>query len=439
MQAVAPTSPVFKRDQLPLFTVEYWNTAFTPLVNEVASNGIIFALREPRHSDNQFSMLADLQAASGLSGATSAFNNATATTIVSDGRLPNLIGYWAGGTPGHHGATRVRRVAYHFEMYVRAASARDWFDGNNSFTATLACAGQGYFRVFKGGTELINATLTEQQYLLPNDAGGPTVSTAQTFTTGDKLDIFYVQDGQTWGGFVFKLIPGTVASDLKVRQAAMRAAPVICCGLMDDNTPPAKEILELIQDPVEINYTIGQPCKATFRVPLINENVYDGVGWTWVRTGGDKGGYLQFDGFTQDVGDAVISKQVQVKRQRMMRVNTGFVGPDGQPELYPSFTGFVDDFSDPSSGGVGVSVLGLEQRVADQYVKNYPDKISYMCYGFNRVRGTSEPVYDTGAYDNWPLLYAVRDLLIRAGVDESRTRAFLKIPLADGTYAQATL
>lgn len=443
MQAFAPDSPMFDKDQRPAFAVEFWDTVFTPLVNEVASGGIQMTLREPRHSDGAFSMLADLSGAA-ASGAAAAFNAAAATTVVDAGRTPNLIGYWAAGAPGYHGAAYAGRVAYRFEGWVRAASARDWFSASTTFTATVACVGNGYFRVVKNGTtDLINASMTEKSYL--QDSGPLFSAAAVSLTVGDKLDFYYVEDGTSWGGFAFKLIPGDVtAATTATKLAALRDAPVVGCGLLDDNgaaspTSCPKRTLRLVRPPVEVNRTTGQTARASFEVPLANTQVWDGVGWEWVRSTGDQAGILRLHDFQDDGAGGVTPVTFDVKRQRLIRIRAGFVLPNATIALDDLFTGFVDDFENASSGTVTVRCLGIEQRLADQYVKNYPDKISYMAYGYKKVSGTSEPVYGIAAYDNWPLEYVVRDLMIRAGVDESRTRAPLRIPLSDGSYGAVVM
>jgi hypothetical protein len=115
-----------------------------------------------------------------------------------------------------------------------------------------------------------------------------------------------------------------------------------------------------------------------------------------------------------------------------VRVKTGFVQESGTVEWYTAFTGWIDDFED-RDGGITIRCLSVEQRLVEQFVKNLPDRISYMSFGYNRLRGTTEPVYDVPAYDAWPLEYMARDMLIRNGVDESRLAAPVLVPQANGT------
>ena len=104
----------------------------------------------------------------------------------------------------------------------------------------------------------------------------------------------------------------------------------------------------------------------------------------------------------------------------------------GVPDLKKVFTGFTDDF-EVRNGVATITCLGFEQRLADQYVKNYPDRISYMTFGYKEMSGTQEPVYNITAYDNWPIEQVFRDLMMRAGIDASRCWAPVKVRQADGS------
>jgi hypothetical protein len=454
-QAFPPDSQMFAHDQRLDWAVEFWDTPFTPLRNDIASAGIPFTLKEPRTSDGAWDVLPAIRDAA-ASGVEAAWDGAAADTVLTGGRLANLVGYWAGGAPGYHGAAYTKRVAYRFECYFRPTTSRDWFDPSATVTLALAAAGNGYIRVIKNGTTDVypgGVMLTEPGFL-SKDTGGLTWSTLFTLATDDKLDIYYVQDperraGKEWGGFVFKAIPANVlpggAVPVKVRERNLlaRELPIIGCGLMDDGASLAvintKQTLQHILG-VEVTYGLGQTAVASFRVPLVNASVTDGVGWEWVREGDDHAGFLRLRGFLDAGAGEVVpisgngtDPWLDIKRQRLIRIKTGFRKWDEDPELYTTFTGFIDDFSGASTGEVTVSCTGLEQRLSDQFVKNYPDKISYMTYGYQRLRGTLEPVYDIPAYDNWEMEFALRDLMTRSGIDESRTRAPLRVPQADGT------
>jgi hypothetical protein len=407
------TTKLFAADQTTTFSVDYWDTPFTPLQSDIASAGIKFSMKEPTLTGG-FDVRAVLDAATAANAA-SAWAAATATTVVADGRLPNLIGYWAGGAPNYHGATQRGRVAYRFECTLRSGTGRAWFNSISTTDLWLAFFAHGYVRIVKtvGGTpsDVYEGVLTESDFI----TNGLVTTATQTMTTGDKLDIYYVQDRESWGGFVFKAGAG-VAPTSDVQELA-RATPIIGCGLMDDNAPPSKLTLEFVKA-VEITYQVGSFARATIEVPLINPQQFDALGWELVTT--PEPGHLEVHG---------AAANYDLHRHRLIRISGGLVG-----ESTVLFTGFLDDWR-VTDGRAVLTCFGFEQRLADQFMKSFPDKISYCAYSYNRLSGTSQPVYDIRAYDNWPMEYALRDLLIRAGIDESRTRVDLKAPKADGTYA----
>jgi hypothetical protein len=449
MQACPPTTQQFQPQQQLHKVVDFWDTPFTPLRNNIASGGIPFWLREPA-PDGTFDILAWLSTAPNPADARTQFMNAPASDVITDGRTANLIGYWAGGAPNYHGASVAGRVAYRFSATVRSAAGRDWLSASPSFVASFCCAGNGYFRIVKNGVEDLLAspagpgvTLSESGFL-HEETGGLAWTAALTLTEGDDLDFYYVQDGPVWGGFVFKCYPGTPPTGptpratVRLRNAAAREAAVVGCGLMDDGAPPVMRSVTLLER-IQTERRPGQTGRCELSVPLANVSTWDGIGWEWSRADGDEAGHLVLHDYANAGLGGVTPVQVTVKRKRLLRVRSGFLGWDGTPELYPVFTGFTEDFEGQSSGRVSIHCLGVEQRAADQFVKNWPDKISYMCYGYRRLQGTIEPVYGIAAYDNWPLEFALRDLLVRCGIDESRTRAPLLVPQVDGSSLPVTM
>lgn len=107
-------------------------------------------------------------------------------------------------------------------------------------------------------------------------------------------------------------------------------------------------------------------------------------------------------------------------------------------EIYEIFTGFIDDFGEAQQGIKRMALAGFDQRLLDQHIKNYPDRISYMAANYWKRKGTSEPVYDTTAYDAWPMELVLRDLMVRAGLPESLTRQPLYVSRSDGTVSLVT-
>lgn len=418
MKASIPTSQQFQPDQQFQYLIEYWDTPMTPLRNDIASNGLRMDVVEP-DGDGNFTFLAAINTGA-ASGVAAAWTAAVGHRVLTDGRTGNVISYWAGGAPGYHGASVNGRVGYKFEGTLRTATGRDWFSSAEPITqVSFAMAGSGYIRIIKNNTtDVFSGVLSEEGYL----HDGPTWATAISLAASDTITIYYVQDRELWGGFVVKAYAGAVPAVVN-QPAEFREAPVVGCGLLGYGTNPVKATLELIES-VDVSVQVGQTRRATFRVPLIRPDQTDGRGWEWLRTGGDTTGHLRChngDGSTTDV-----------YRQRLLRIRMGFQSYVGVNELYSVFTGWVDDF-DVQDGMVVVGCLGVEQRLADQYVKNYPDKISYMCAAYRKLEGSIDPVYAIAAYDNWPMELALRDLLVRSGIDESRTRIALTVPQADGS------
>jgi hypothetical protein len=413
--------------------VEYWDTPFTPLTHglaphDVASQGLIMDVREPLATTAVGEWVNTLSGVSG-SALRTTFAGLEGRTLVDDGRTPNLVGYWSGGAPGMHGASVNRRVGYYFQGVFRSASARGWFSSATSPTLWFAVAGQGYVRMVKNGSDIFEGQLDERTYL----AQGVSVTAASTWTDGDVLELVYVQDEDPWGGFVVKAGLGAAPRTAPLTPSAQREqrdqiqqAVVVGAGLFDTGTAPTYVVVPMFQDDVQIKVSKGQAAQAAIRLPLINTNRTDGIGWEWSRTN-DATGHL----IGHPTGDP--ADDVTLYRQRLIRVSGGFVLPNGTIERYPLFTGFTDDFSDASTGQVTVSCAGFSQRLGDQVVKNYPDRISYMMNAYRKLAGTAEPVYNVTAFDNWPLELVLRDLFVRAGIDESRMAAPLTVPQADGT------
>lgn len=426
MQPLSATTSAFAPDQQFSYEICSWDTPFTVLEQDEASNGIIFDVREPK-SDGTWTLKAALRAATAANAAAVFSGDTGSAAVITGGRIANVVIYWDGGAPGVHGALWARKVAYHFRLYPRTTTGRAWFSNASPLVFRLGLGGNGYVRLIKttaGGTASqvlwdnlassdINGAITESEFL--NDGLRKTDSIS--LAAGDYLDLYYVQSNETWGGLVVKATTTDLgALDEDEVAAAWREAPVVGCGLFDDNNPPTKRTWTTVSG-VELDTSLGASARATIRLPLQNPATSDGLGWEWVKaSASDPGVVRNHDGTVFDI-----------KRERLVRIKMGFVG-----ELYTVFTGFVDDF-EPGKGEVAITCLSFEQRLLDQFVKNFPDKVSYMAAHYRERSGTSEPVFEIPAYDNWTIEYVIRDLAVRAGVDESRLlRPLQKVLLSTG-------
>lgn len=416
-------------------TIDYFDTPFTALEDDYASFGIPVDVRQPT-GGGTFSVKAQIDAVGNTTSAVSTFTNATySSSVLFDdagaaisGRVANLVGYWAGGAPGHHGFSHKGRVAYHWRCYIRPAGARKWWNPAATPTWRLAFGGNGYVRIEKvvsgSVSVLFKGDVTEAHFL---ENGLRTTDLITDMTAGDYLDIYYVQDEKfTWGGYVFKAISGTEVTDVVIREA-----PVVGCGLFDTGTQPTKQTLKHYAN-LEVSRLVNRGANAQFTVAMANMQNFDAVGWEWVKDDDDDPGNLKMYNASLTTGT------VDVYRKRLIRIKGGFIDTRGTSEIYTMFTGFIDDFGTIQGGFAPVTCVGFDQNILDQHIKNYPDRISYMTYNYKRRKGTSEPVYDVGSYDNWVMEYAIRDLMVRAGIDESVLQQPLKVILSDNSTDTVT-
>jgi len=421
-EAIPVATTIFQQDQSLAFTVNHWDTPYSPLENDVASGGIIMDVREPL-GDGTYTLKTNLAAASASNAYTTFTNSSYSKSVVASGRTDNLIGYWAGGAPGRHGASVRRRVAYHFRCYLRPVNGREWWSASAAPNFQIAYAGNGYVRITKTvsgvttdvtkGAVAINGAMTEADYLAN---GLPLSDAISTMNADDYLDIYYIQDNESWGGFVFKaVLSGATAAD----------SPVITSSLFDDGSRPSMNVFQSIAA-MEVERNIGAASTAKITVPLLNASISDDFGWEYVKSASDDPGFLRYH-----QGDGT---SFDVKRGRLIRIKSGFIN-----EEYTTFTGYIDGFDPPSDGRMQMRCVTFEQRLVDQHIKNYPDRISYMCFDYKKRKGTSEPVYDTTAYDNWAIEYALRDIFVRAGLDESITRQPLQVTTSTGTLQAVTM
>lgn len=431
LQGINPNTSMFQPDQVLDFAVDTWDTPFAFLEGDTASNGIYMDVRQPT-STGVYTVKTNLDSATAANCTSTFLNSSFSSAIVTGGRTPVLMNYWAGGAPAQHGAEFNAQVAYHFKCTLRGVPGREWWSNAGSVTFCLAYAGFGYVRVTKtvagvtsdvtytdntGASQPLKRQITEGLYL----QNGLLISDSITLSTGDSLDIYYIQDvSDDWGGFVFKPVLGATPTTTQINQA-----PVLDCSIFDDGTTPTKRTLGAITQVTTERDIVGTET-AEISLALVNSSVTDGAGWFYTKPSDTDPGYLTY-------GDGA-GTSFTLRRGRLMRIKAGFSG-----ELYTVFTGFVDDFGDLSEGTLSLKCAGFAQRLLDQFCKNYPDKISYMSVGYKQLTGFSEPVYDITAWDNWPIEYAIRELCRRGGIPEGVTTEQLCVRNSDGTTPAITM
>lgn len=391
----------FDGEQRYQFAVSYWDSVFPSFDGLSTGDGLVVALREP--GPTGWALPDALRTATAAASA-STFDTATANTVFTNGRVGSLVAYWDAGAPGWHGASVNGRLAYRFTGYFRNPS---WFGGTGTYR--FAVGGSGYVRiVLNQSTIVFEGDLSEDRFL----TSGLTVTDAVAIAPGARVDVYYIQDGEVWGGYVVKLLPSSATPTA----AMLRDAPVVGTGLFSDASPVSAVTLESVES-LTISNSTDEMQRASFVLPLLNPQRSDHVGYEWRRQSSNDPGYLYH-----------VESGVTLRRGRIVRMAGGY--RDGVRTL---FTGFIDDFTEASTGRVTVSCLGFEQRLVEQFTRNYPDRVSYMAFNYRRLSGIGEPVFGIQAYDNWPMEYAIRDLALRAGLDESLMHRPRQVERTDGT------
>lgn len=445
MRPVTNLSNTLLPDQKTKFEVKVWDTPFCALDGSAsdlkASGGMQLRVREPIAGQSWSTYAKNFLAADETTVETkfldSTLSQATKSqgTALADSRTPLVQHYWGSGAPNWWGASVTGQVAACFAGQFLGPSERGWFSSSATPTLTFAVAGSGLVKIVKVPTVgspsvLLNREVSETEYL----QSGFTLSTSTTFTAGDVLRVYYVQRGtEAWGGLVVKVIEGTLATTPVAKAAQEADAPVLSASLFSHNGTFSGTTLQFVRS-VEVLHDLGNASRATLELPLMNATTgrHDGHGWLFDRpTTSDPGSLKLYD-------EGVL--KFTLRRKRLVQITAFTPDTAGEPTTrVPIFTGFVDDFSDVSSGVAKVSCVSLEGRLVEQY-EQAPDRISYMARGFRLVDlmraqefQKGQPVYNIPAFDAWPVAYAVEELAVRAGIDPSRFRKSFEVLSRAGT------
>jgi hypothetical protein len=417
MRPTPTTSAFFSADQEWQFRVRSWDTPYTTLENDEASEGLKLRVFQPLAESVNWSQYATaLKAVASGSSPESAFTNGSfASAAVADGRWPLVQSYWGSGTPNWWGGAYTGRVALCFQGALVARSRRQWLADDDVFT--FAVAGSGWVRidVVEGATRttLFKGDVSESDFL----ENGFRYSSTHTFSSTSTLHVYYVQDKtDSWGGLVIRAIPTARPTDANSRgpiaKAAAQAAPLLAASLFSHADVQAVELPYILS--VNVNHEQGSAIRADIEVPLVNPAINDGSGWVFYQPDPETDpGSLR----VYDAGDLLHT----LKRKRLIQIEVAKRAET--PSWMPIFTGQVDDFGSGSTGRLQITCVSFEGRMVEQY-EQAPDRISYMARGFQVLDyadvlpvDRKQPVYNVPAFDNWPLAWAVEELGIRAGID----------------------
>lgn len=398
----SPTE-IFSDDQTATFNAVFYDSTCT-----VPETGIQIGLFDVL--DSSLDLLAS--AFSSHSALEAVLNNSTVSTqrvrsilgyaegAARMGLEPNLIKYWGSGAPP--GCSLSRRVFLKYKGVVRCSDSA-------SHPTTLVFGGNGKIRVFKNGTQisagqirepLVDALLTTSASI-QREGGYLIVET--NVQAGDVLEIYYCNNGESWGGILGKVIPGIGhANSWTTFRTKLRDAGVISASFLSAAVSSGVDLPYCSDALLQVGE--GQTPVLELQVALAPDTEPNGYSLQHV------GGQNQL----VDNGDS----SLVIRPARRIKFSAGFKHPDGSLELYERFTGQVTSIT-PNAGGDSATITchGFEGRLQGALNENYPDRLSYIGHGFIDWEWKGFPVYPILAWDAWPLEVATAEMCYRAGID----------------------
>jgi hypothetical protein len=390
-------SGAFSTLQTIAWDVKWYESSMT-----VPSTGIGFRLGVPAASFTT----AGMQAAADPAGyVSSGAANALSTWNVY-GRSPSVIDYWGTGAPV--GISRARFVVYHYRGFLSSTSERSWAHPQGTTSSFwLSFVGNGYIRVQVSGSDVLSSRLSPTEKVS---------SSLISVSEGARIDVYYWQLGEAWGGLVGKYvvqISGQSSAATEITTTQYREAPVISASMIPYSTATEITLPGIISANLEVSSPVDTP-SMTFRVAL--KDLITTYGWSLLETP-RRLRYTTFGG----------APVYTLKRRQLI----SFYGPF-ENEQYQRFYGYIDGFEE-SDGIVTVSCVGQAERMAKINVENYPDKISYAAFGYFSQDSSVEPIRDITAYDQWPLEHAIKDLCVRGGIDPKLFYGIRRVNNSNGT------
>ncbi|MBU8921011.1 MAG: hypothetical protein KOO63_04230, partial [Bacteroidales bacterium] len=360
-----------------------WQVDWTNSSTTVTEDGIGFKLGAP---DASFTH-ADMVAEPAISADTYFTDNVT-PVFDGWGRAPLVSEYWESGAP--IGITTARRAVLYWRGKIAADSS--WLEGTGDIW--LGFAGSGSVKVIHDGTIVLAGA--------PLDTDSIRYTSLLDVTEDDVIEIYYWQLNEAWGGIVGKYIPQPTVTDTTPTTAMYREAPVISASLLPYEAETPGVTLPRV---TSADLSVNSPNDAStmkFTVPLASSD--ETLGWS---VSNSPRVIQHYDGTDTHT----------LRRYNLVTLSGGFQG-----ELYDRFTGYLNNFQE-SDGKITVECFSTDRRLAMAQVENYPDRMSYLTFGYFKKETSSEPVQDIPAYDAWPLEHAIKDLCYKAGVDPKRFAA----------------
>lgn len=371
----------FDTTQILDWSVSWYDSAMT-----VPETGIGFRLGVPLSTFTT----AGMQAAADPAGFVSSGVSPTLSSWNTYGRTANIIDFWGSGAPP--GISRARFVVYHYRGFLSSTTNRAWAHPQNTTASFwLSFAGNGYVRVQVNGVDVLSSRLDPNKFVS---------STLISASVNDRIDVFYWQIGEAWGGLVGKYVvqnSGQSAASSSITATQYREAPVISASIIPFTTATEVVLPNVLNLQIETRSPIDIQT-ATFNVAL--KDLTTVSGWSLV----ENPRRLQY---TSVNGTLLYT----LKRRQLISADAGFSG-----EQYQRFYGYIEGIEE-SDGIVTIKCVSYIDKLVKLNLENYPDRISYASFGYFDQDSSANPIYNITAYDNWPLEHAIKDLCSRGGID----------------------
>ncbi len=383
-------SATFSPDQTPTFRATYWSTTMSVPQRGVryAAFDILTPAVNPTDIKDLFSDTTKTRSILGYTGAD-----------YRTGVVPNVCGFWGPGAPA--GVQTARRVALHYSGEITGV-------GEDDVTLTLILGGLGRVEVWKNDTKIISGTLREPvvdtSYVSLTEIERSTGLLIRELTVqdGDTVDIYYLQNGEPWGGIFVKVLPtADMAEDWPTLRAQIRDAAMVGSSLLSAGAVTGVEVPHLIQGSVK--HGAKEMSELEFKVAM-------------TKAGEPNGFFVSSStGEVRLVDNA--DEDLVLRPDRLISFEAGYLIGETE-EIYPRFYGFISEIVPDDDGATAsVTCLPLETRLERAFDENYPDTLSFLSAGFTDREWLGYPVYGVPAFDAWPLETAVAECCYRAGID----------------------